>query len=387
MNWKTLLLITSVFFIAMPSKARWVEAQGTARIINGDTDAARQKAIENALQQALLTSGGNISSIQQVVDGVLRNTETQWSSQGNVDQVTIVREEVRDDRVIVLLRADIWNREGDCTRSSYKNSVTIVPFELRDRAHGTWGQIWEIGEVAAERLARELGGVGSQLHISHTLQRHAGLGQALNGLNLEELGRMARSLGLANDSQFVVFGMFDDLAMMDTSSNWFWSSDPNRHYALTLYLLDATTGQLVTRARVEDTQPWTFDRNIDVDVATAQFWNEPFGAALDSGLRDLASGVKEQVVCKPVRARIIAVDEKTLQFNLGEKHGVSPGDKLKVVQPSHFTDDQGRYRQKWQVSEFEVEVSQVQQSTAIAKLTKGNMLHNIQVNDWVVPVN
>ena len=43
MNWKTLLLITSVFFIAMPSEARWVEAQGTARIINGDTNAAREK--------------------------------------------------------------------------------------------------------------------------------------------------------------------------------------------------------------------------------------------------------------------------------------------------------------------------------------------------------
>ncbi|MDV6316995.1 flagellar assembly protein FlgT [Idiomarina sp. HP20-50] len=387
MNWKILLLMTSVFFVAMPSEARWVEAQGTARIINGDIDTARQKAIENALQQALLASGGNISSIQQVVDGVLQNTQTQWTSQGNVDQVTIVREEVRDDRVIVRLRADIWNREGDCARSSYKNSVTVVPFELRDRSHGTWGQIWDIGEVAAERLARELGGVGSQLHITHTLQRHAGLEQALSALNLEELGRMARSLGLVNDSQFIIFGMFDDLAMMDTSSNWLWPSDPNRHYALTLYLLDATTGQLVTRARVEDTQPWTFDRTVDVDVAAAKFWNQPFGAALDSGLRDLAAGVKKQVICKPVRARIIEVDAKTVLFNLGEKHGVSLGDKLKIVQPTHFTDDQGRFRLKWQVSEFEVEVSQVQQSTAIAELTKGNMLHNVQVSDWVVPIN
>lgn len=387
MNWKHLLLITALFFVALPSQARWVEAKGTARIINGDTDQARQKAIENALQQALLTSGGTISSIQNVVDGVLRNTETQWNHQGNVDQVTIIREEVRNDRVIVLLRADIWDREGDCTRSSYKNSLTIVPFELRDRSHGTWGRIWDIGKVAAERLARELGGAGSQLHIAHTLHRHAGLDRALTGLNLEELGRMARSLGFANDSQFVVFGLFDDLAMMDTESSWFWSSTPERHYALILYLMDATTGQLVTRARVEDTQPWTFDRNQTVDVATARFWNEPFGAALDSGLRDLASGVKKKVVCKPVRARIIAVDEQSVQFNLGQQHGVRVGDTLKVVQPSHFTDDQGRYRQKWQVSEFEVEVTQVQQSSAVAALSTGTMLHNIQVNDWVVPMN
>ena len=58
-------------------------------------------------------------------------------------------------------------------------------------------------------------GVGSQIHIAHTLQRHAGLNNALSGLNLEELGRMARSLGLRRQS-FVVFGLFDDPAMMNT---------------------------------------------------------------------------------------------------------------------------------------------------------------------------
>ncbi|MTJ01000.1 flagellar assembly protein FlgT [Idiomarina piscisalsi] len=387
MNWKTLLLLASLIFLAFPSSARWIEAQGTARIVNGNVEKARQQAIESALQQALLSSGGSISSIQQVVDGVLSNTETQWTSRGNVDQVSIVREEVRDDRVVVLLRADIWNREGECARSSYKNSVTIVPFELRDRAHGTWGQIWDIGEVSAERFSRTLGGVGSQIHIAHTLQRHAGLNDALSGLNLEELGRMARSLGLANDSQFVVFGLFDDLAMMNTDSGWLWSSTPDRHYALTLYLMDASTGQLVTRARVEDTQPWTFDRSATVDVATANFWDEPFGAALASGLEDLAGGVKEKLLCKPVRGRVIAVDDKTVQFNLGEQHGVNVGDKLKVLHPSHFTDDQGRFRQKWEVSQFEVEVQQVQQSTAVARLTSDNMLHNVQVRDWVVPID
>ena len=70
MNWKTLLLLASLIFLAFPSDARWIEAQGTARIVNGDVEKARQQAIENALQQALLSTGGSISSIQQVVDGV-----------------------------------------------------------------------------------------------------------------------------------------------------------------------------------------------------------------------------------------------------------------------------------------------------------------------------
>ena len=66
MNWKTLLLLASLIFLAFPSDARWIEAQGTARIVNGD--------VEKARQQALLSSGGSISSIQQV----LNNTQQEY---------------------------------------------------------------------------------------------------------------------------------------------------------------------------------------------------------------------------------------------------------------------------------------------------------------------
>ena len=48
------LALLALIFLAFPSSARWIEAQGTARIVNGDVEKARQQAIENALQQALL---------------------------------------------------------------------------------------------------------------------------------------------------------------------------------------------------------------------------------------------------------------------------------------------------------------------------------------------
>ena len=62
------------------------------------------------------------------------------------------------------------------------------------------------------------------------------------------------------------------------------------------------------------------------------------------------------------------------------------GDQLKVVHPSNFVDNEGLYRQKWQVSEFTVEVTQVQHNTAVAELNGDGILTNVQVNDWVIPV-
>lgn len=386
MNWKILLLALVLVF-AVTAEARVVEAQGSARIVNGDTDAARQRAIENALQQALLMTGSSISSVQSIVDGVLSTNQTQVSATGDVERVNIIREEVRGDTMVVVLQAEIWNRNNSCQADNYKVALTVVPFELSNREHGAFGQVWSLGKVAASRLTRELVSRSDRIFVNHTLSRNTGLTDALRQLNLEQLGAMAREIGMANDSQYVVFGLFDDLSMIEIERGWgYLDSDYRRNYALTLYLLNASSGELVTRARVNDVESWSYERNEAVDVAANEFWDKPFGAALMTGIEDLAAGVRDQLRCKPTRGRVVWQQDNQIQFNLGEQHGVRVGDQLKVVHPSSFVDNEGLYRQKWQISEFTVEVKQVQHNTAVAELNSDGIMSNVQVNDWVIPL-
>ncbi|RUO79849.1 hypothetical protein CWI84_09480 [Idiomarina tyrosinivorans] len=384
----TLAGLSSLY--ASPASARWVEAHGSARIINGDFQAARQKAIENALQQALVLSGGNLQSMQKVVDGVLQQPQTAWRSDGDIDQVSIVREQTRGGRVEVTIRADIWLRSKQCKEASYKKSLVVVPFELNDRQQARYGQIWTIGEVSAERFAREMGSTHDSLYVSHTLQQPAGMQQALRQINLEQLGEIARELGRANDSQFVLMGFFDDLSMTQqgTTGWWFWGNTRGqRHFALTLYLLDAYSGEVITRARVEDDQPWTFERNASVDVGADYFWKEPFGMSLQQGLDDLSQGIAAKLRCEDIRGRIVRTDDNSIQINLGRVHGVKPGDTLTVVHEANFIDDQGQFRQKWNITASQVKVTQVTHQTATATLPDDDYLGNIQVNDWVIPAS
>jgi hypothetical protein len=385
MNWKIILLALVLVF-AVTAEARVVEAQGSARIVNGDTDEARERAIKSALQQALLISGSSISSVQSIVNGVLSTNQTQVSATGDVERVNIIREEVRGDRMFVVLQAEIWNRDNSCQADNYKVALTVVPFELSNREHGAFGQVWSLGKVTAEHFTREITGRSQRIFVNHTLSRNTGLNDALNQLNLEQLGMMAREIGMANDSQYVVFGLFNDLSMVEIERGWgYLDSDYRRNYALTLYLLNASSGELLTRARVNDIEAWTYDRNEAVDVAANEFWDKPFGAALMTGIEDLAAGVRDQLRCKPTRGRVVWQQNNQIQFNLGEQHGVRVGDQLKVVHPSNFVDNEGLYRQKWQVSEFTVEVTQVQHNTAVAELNGDGILTNVQVNDWVIP--
>ncbi|WP_404401901.1 flagellar assembly protein FlgT [Idiomarina seosinensis] len=387
MNWKTALLALLLLLPAAVD-ARVVETQGSARIVNGDTDKARQQAVENALQQALMMTGSSISSVQSVVDGVLSRNQTQISASGDVESVNIIREEILDDRIVVHIQAEIWNRSGSCSPGDYKINLTVVPFELSNREHGAFGQVWRLGDAAAKRLTREVAARSDRLYVTHTLQRNTGLDDALKQINLEKLGAMARQLGRDNDSQYVVFGLFDDLSVVEESRGWgLLEPDYRRNFALTLYLLSTSSGELKTRARITDIQPWTYNRNHSVDVTAAEFWDQPFGAALLAGLQDLASGVNDQLRCEPSRGRIVWQQDNQVQFNLGEKQGVKVGDQLNIVQPSYFVDPEGIYRQKWQVSSYTVEVTQVHSNSAVAELKEPGLLSNIQVDDWVVPVD
>ncbi|WP_290485647.1 flagella assembly protein FlgT [Idiomarina sp. UBA3162] len=385
---RKLLIGVIVGFMTLSIHARVIEVEGSARIVNGDTQAARSQAIENALQQALLMTGSSITSVQSIVNGVVNNNQTQVSATGNVERVDVLREEMRDGRLYVLIQTEIWQREQSCRGSHYKAGVTIAPFEFSNREHAAYGQIWTLGNISAQHLARDIASQSDQLFVTHTLRRNAGLQAALDNLNLNEVGRIGRQIGYANDSQFVILGIFDDLSVTEQGSFLgVFEQQPTRHFALTLYLIDAMNGDLITRARVEGAEPWTFPRNAQVDVATTTFWDAPFGVALASSLEELASGIQMQVQCKPVRGRVVWHDRQQVQVNLGESHGVKVGDKLKIVHPSNYVDDQGHFRQRWQVSRFTVTVEQVQPDSAVASINGPDVLTNVQVNDWVVPAS
>jgi len=385
----TLALFTMVLFSA-PAQARWVEAQGEAIIIDNNISAAREQALEVAIQQALMLTGGSVSSVQSVVNGVLQNSETQWRGQGSVDQVEVVREEIRDGRLLLTVRADIWNREGSCPSTAYKKAITVTPFEIAERSQAVYGQVYRIGEVSAERFSKYLGSRGQNLTVKHTLRRDIGLNKALRQTDLQQLGRLARVLGQENDSQYVIFGVYNDLSVYQREVpllDMFGSPRYNRNYSLTLYLMDAYSGEIVTRANVNDSARWDFEDQPEVDIAANYFWTSSFGSSLQQGINQLASGIDSKLRCEPARGRIVRVKGQELQINLGTVNGVKAGDQLRVVHEANFIDSNDNYRQKWEISEFVVQVTQVNQTSAIAHLDESDMLSNVQINDWVVPVD
>ena len=65
LNWARVLMLLPVF-ISFNGIAEQVEVTGTAKIVNGNMDKAREDAINQALNYASLRAGVNFSSQQQI---------------------------------------------------------------------------------------------------------------------------------------------------------------------------------------------------------------------------------------------------------------------------------------------------------------------------------
>jgi hypothetical protein len=378
-----LLLLT----VSVGAQAEWYESKGWAPIINNDTETARARAAAMALRQSLDFAGGTVESVEEVVDGVLTGQQMQWRTQGAVEHAELVRERTNGQRLELTIRAFIRQQSDQCSAASMRKSVAVVPFELAHADQARAGQLWDLGEASSGRFADAISKRSRVLTLSHLLQRKVGFTRLIGADNDQETARLARHIGLENDAQYVIAGVFDDISTQDRSAVnlTFWTPPKqDRNLALTLYLFDTSSGELVTRAGVRETLPWNFNFGETVDAHSQNFWDSDYGQVLGQRLQDMTHGLGDQLRCEPVRARVVAVNGEDIQINLGDRHGLTTEHELQLYHRGNFTDAQGIYREQWVLSPYSLQVVQVARSSARTRVTGDESGTNIQVNDRVV---
>ena len=88
-QWLLLILLVSTVY-SSNIRAQWVEASGSAEIRNGDKHEAKNKAVKNAVKEALMFAGASVSSVQEVTDGLLTQDNFKVSAHGSIQQIELV---------------------------------------------------------------------------------------------------------------------------------------------------------------------------------------------------------------------------------------------------------------------------------------------------------
>ncbi len=369
------------------SVGQWYESQGVATIKNSDNKAAKTQAVQNALKKALLVAGASVSSVRQVVNGLLTQDEISIRASGSVNSLELISESYSDDLVTVTIRADIFSQEKKCFAADYRKSMLITRSNILHREQANVGSLYALDKALVKHLANKIQQQGIYLDTNLALHTKTEFSRLNQTLNTQSLKNLTMSLANMTNSQYVLFSEIQDLSMAnDENNDWqFWQKNIyQRQFNIALYIHDGTTGERILDKYYQSSAPWQFDKRKQVDVTSHNFWQSEYGQQISLTLDNMVSDIDENMMCQPTQGRIVQVTGNSLIFNLGKRHGVKVGDEFSLLHLDSFISDDKRTYPGFNISPYKVIVNSVSQDSAHATTTEQHILDNIQINDLAV---
>ena len=380
------ILICSLL-AAFPAFSQWYETQGYARTDETSIEIARTKAMENALKKALLVSGASVTSVQQVVNGLLTQDQISIRASGSVNSIELVDEIHVDNLITVTIRADIFPQEKKCFAVNFKKSILITRSHLLHREQANIGKIYLIDKSAMTKLATKLNQQSTYTRTSSILNNKTEFSLLNNSLARDEIAQLTQSLSETTDSQYVLFSEITNLSFNKQSTNgWlFWQQGMYpRNFAINFYLYNGLNGELVWQNSYQNTATWNFTKRVNVDVDGNAFWQSEYGTMIENIIDKTVKDIDENIMCEPGRGKIIQVNGNQVTINLGRDHGLKIGDEFSLLHLTHFTNKLGKSYAGYNVSPYKVIVTKLTRQTAVASTPDGQLFGNIQIDDLAV---
>jgi hypothetical protein len=381
------LLFLSLLITSFSSYSEWYESQGEAFINNGDTKAAKTQAMENALKKVLLVAGASVSSVQQVINGLLTHEEMNIRASGSINSLELVSETYSDDTVTVNIRADIFPQEKQCFSADYRKSILLTRSNLLHQEQANIGSIYAIDTLLMKKLAEKIQNDTQYLSPKLSLKNKTPFSRLNQSMNSEDIKSMTRSLADTAGTQYVMYSEINDISFAHASNNeWqFWQeSRRNRHFELSTYVYDGENGELISQKNYQSTGEWTFTKRAQIDTNSQTFWRSNYGNMINQTLNNITLNLDNEMMCEPTRGKIAQVTGNKIIINLGRRQGLKIGDEFSLLHANNFTSDSGKTYAGFNISPYKVKITQLSRDSAHAVTLDEHILDNIQIGDTAV---
>ena len=381
------VLVISLLITNFTCNAQWYEAQGHASTDKDSVEIARTKAMENALKKALLVAGASVSSIQQVVNGLLTQDEISIRASGSVNSIELIDEFHSGDMISVTVRADIFPQDKKCFSLDYKKSILITKSHLTQRQQANIGKVYQLDSAIIRQLNKKLDKQSNYSNGKLLLKSSTEFSRLNASFNEKKIRQLAMSLANTTDSQYVFFSEINDISFEQARSNswkiWQQGTYP-RNFDFTVYLYNGLSGEQIWQKNYQSSAIWDFNKRISVDVNTTVFWQSEYGNMINLLLDNMINDIDDNIMCEPSEGKIIQVKGNQVTINLGRHHGVKIGDEFSLLHSNNFTSAQGRSYSGYNISPYKVKVTKLTKQSATAITLDNNLLGNIQINDLAV---
>ncbi|GGY10941.1 flagellar assembly protein T N-terminal domain-containing protein [Paludibacterium paludis] len=367
MNWTVVLrriaaLGAAFVLVSGLVRAQSITARGAAPLDAGRS-AARELAIQDAVNQAALSVGARVESAEMLEGGRYRETGSLTASPLG-GKVKVLSEYAEGGLYHVKIAIDTPDRAAEPARSASTDPSCAAPGgrSLRKKLVTTWFAVRDPAD------ASDLTGLSTRL--PSVLAERLGARPALSvtdagGIGVLPDARMSdpragsdnvRLIGAKEGAQFVVAGRVVSTSVTsrflrptlfeshNTSQQGVYYDGPlsgilggavkyvptERQFDAEIWLYDALTGAVLLNDRIS-----TLARGGSVVPAnpvpfgSAAFWRTDYGQAIDGLLDKAVAKLDATLSCIPFSAKVVEVDDTGKSYiSAGGLDGLKVGDKL-----------------------------------------------------------
>ena len=320
-----LILVLTLAVHAM-AQATVVEAEGNAVITDAGTGTARQLAIKDAIRQAAIQAGAQVTTSSMMSESVVVSDNVKIRATAVVKDMVVLDEWRNDDEDIyyVVIRAYVEDANGadmqGALNTRYRRKVAVTQFAVSDRSQivDMPGIEVSLPQELMRRLTlnRQVIGVdGTQYLLPLSGDPYSGLGQTPRQLIVQ----LADRLG----AQFIVTGTIRD---MGVTKHPLWVR--LRHVELETQLWDGISGTIISQERVNASvrQDLPFIFPTTQPVLTDKFFAAPIGKQINVLLNALVNRVADSVYRLPFMARVIKSEGSKVYLDVGSISQIKVGD-------------------------------------------------------------
>ncbi|MCR5536174.1 MAG: flagella assembly protein FlgT [Succinivibrio sp.] len=367
------------------AQAGWYTAQGSAAVL-GSMSEAREAAIQDAVRNAILEAGGNISIATEMENGSLVNTKMQLNSP--VRHVTVLEEQRTSSTYNVVCKVLIDNHQvskQQCSGSRIKKSILPIGFRFVDP------QAYQ-GSAGIETINRELDrliygrlSTNKGLMVKPVSPSNLRMPNTANS-NVDEQRQIIKSLARNNEAQFVLIGNISSTALSTVGNNivtqYLYAKTRNLEFSLTL--IDSITGLEIFNHTYQGTADWTFKQGDFVDLRSDRFLGSPYGQRVRALCDRAVTDLMQHLTCLAPSARVIELEGDEFVINLGRDSGLEKGLEFTLEQSYEGRDRYGQYYEKLEAAPGNYKVVEVFPHAArLRPVSLQDNVLNVQLDDIV----
>lgn len=388
MNIKLHLTLAAVLLaLAGTAQAKWYTATGTAPILSS-TSQARDDAVNDAIRNAMLEAGAQVSVEQNFKDGVLQGSSANVKSTVPVRRVQVTSEQKTSGRVTVTVKVllDDSNVPPPCSASRIKKSVVPTSFMYADQNSA-------LGAQGVDTINRELSrDLYAKLSLSPLLlvrpEQRVNLRGSASGNSADaQLSGNIIALGRQHDSQYLISGTVDAAAASDPGELFITKMlfQRTRSLTFTVNLYDTAAGREVFSKTYSMECDWPFKQGEYLDLRSERFRGSPYGQRMQQLIADAVTDLVTELQCLNPEATIIDTDDEGFYIDMGAVNNVSKGMKFSIRQTSQGFEPDGETYDRRDAARGLYVVHDVYETTArlVPEDLDDNLL-NIRVNDRVM---